>query len=70
MTKSIEITNVDSLEHAKDKLSSSYPILDESNLKVKDLPTKKVHEVSRMARAAFLIKMYYSTASMVVTKLL
>ena len=61
MTKSIEMANVDSLEHAKDKLSSSFPILDESNLKVKDLPAKKVHEVSRMANLVADIAFQCST---------
>ena len=49
MTKSMSVTQADSLEHAKEQLDSHHPILDENNLKVKDLPTKKVHEVSRMA---------------------
>lgn len=31
------------------KLKSRHPILAEDNLKVKDLPDKKTHEISRMA---------------------
>ena len=33
----------------KKKMNSSFNVLNESNLKLKDLPHKKVHEISRMA---------------------
>ena len=54
-TKSISLKSsnfpeaVQSLEDIKMKLKSRHPILAEDNLKVKDLPDKKTHEISRMA---------------------
>ena len=54
-TKSISLKSsnfpeaVQSLEDIKVKLKSRHPILAEDNLKVKDLPDKKTHEISRMA---------------------
>ena len=54
-TKSISLKSsnfpeaVQSLEDIKLKLKSRHPILAEDNLKVKDLPDKKTHEISRMA---------------------
>ena len=59
LTNSISVNHALSLESFKENLESKFPVLDESNLKVKDLPTKKVHEVW----AKIFVQVFFSNFS-------